>query len=566
MPKRYLVTAGLPYSNNRLHVGHIGGAYLPADTYVRYLRATGAEVCFVCGSDDNGVAIEIAALQQDTTPQAIASHYHAGQKRDFAALNIAFDVYGGTHQPGYVETHERLSQEFFRRIFDKGYLKKRVSKQLYDTQAQRFLPDRYVRGVCPNCANPEATGDQCDACGNMIDPLLLKNPVSVITPGAPAEVRETAHWYMRLDALQDRLQQWLESKHGQWRPQVLNFTLGQIKQGLPERAMTRDLSWGIPVPLDDPDAAGKVLYVWFDAPIGYVSFTEVLCQERGDGQAYTDWWASEDSAIVHFIGEDNTVFHALTWPAMLMADERFNLPTAVVANNFVNYRVAGEIRKISKRSTPEESPVWVEKFVERFDPDALRYYLTANAPETARTAFDPAEFITRNNSELVATLGNFINRFMSAFVGKVYGGKAPPEWTPGDIDRELLVRGDAALDKAGAFMQAFQFRAALQETMAFAHSCNEYFGKREPWKTKTEDPAACAATIGTCLHAGAYLAVLMHPFMPGAAAKLRRMLAIDEPVRWSAPPPPQPNQPLGAAEILFAKLDADAFDAAEPTA
>ncbi|MBN2448054.1 MAG: methionine--tRNA ligase, partial [Phycisphaerae bacterium] len=425
MPKRYLVTAALPYSNNRLHVGHIAGAYLPADIYVRYLRARGREVCFVCGSDDNGVAAEISAMQMGSTPQEVSTRFNQGQKRDFAGLGIQFDVYGGTHQPGYQEVHEPLSQELFARIHAKGFFTKRKTKQLYDPKAERFLPDRYVRGTCHFCGAADAMGDQCEACGQMIDPLLLKNPVSMITPGQPAEVRETTHWYLRLNAFEGPLKEWLESKQGQWRPQVLNFALGQIKQGLPERSMTRDIKWGIPVPLDDPDAEGKVLYVWFDAPIGYISFTEALCRQRADGHNFEYWWCDPDCAITHFIGEDNTVFHALIWPAMLMADERMQLPTEVVANNYLNFRLGDDEQKISKSKSSAESPVWIEEFLKRFDPDALRYYLTSIAPETSRTAFDTAEFIARNNNELVATFGNFINRWMTAFIQKHYDGKVP---------------------------------------------------------------------------------------------------------------------------------------------
>jgi methionyl-tRNA synthetase len=558
MPKRYLVTAALPYSNNRLHVGHIAGAYLPADTYVRYLRAAGHEVCFICGSDDNGVAIEISALQSGSTPQAISSHYHARQQADFAGLGISFDIYGGTHQPDFQALHEEFSQSFFRRIHEKGFFTKKRTRQLFDPVAQRFLPDRYVRGTCHHCGAAGASGDQCDACGQMIDPLLLKDPISTITPGQPAEVRETTHWHLRLNDFERPLGEWLASKQGQWRTSVLNFALGQIKQGLPERSMTRDIEWGIPVPLDDPEAAGKVLFVWFDAPIGYISFTAALCRQQGDRAAYQRWWADPDCAIVHFIGEDNTVFHALTWPAMLMADGRFQLPSAVVANNYMNLRSGGELQKISKSHTSADSPVWIEEFLKRCAPDALRYYLTALAPETARTAFDPAEFIARNNNELVATFGNFVNRFMTAFATKHFGGRVPEATAPTDLDRALIARGDAALAKVARLIEQHQFRAGLEEVMAFAHACNEYFNARQPWETRKSDPAACATTIATCIHAAEYLAVLADPYLPHAAADLRTQLGIaDRPVRWEAPPPPAAGRALGAPRILFAKLEPD---------
>ena len=555
MPKRYLVTAGLPYSNGRLHVGHIGGAYLPADTFVRYMRACGHDVRWICGSDDNGVAIEISAAKAGTTPQEISTRFHQRQKQDFAGLRIDFDIYGGTHQPGFVELHERFSQEFFLRIHEKGYFTKRTTKQLYDPQAQRFLPDRYVRGTCHHCGAPEANGDQCEACGQMIDPLLLINPVSEIT-GQPAEVRETTHWYLRLNDFEQPLKEWLESKQGLWRPQVLNFALGQIKQGLPERAMTRDIAWGVPVPLDDPDAKGKVLFVWFDAPIGYVSFTAKLCEQRdGDAAAYTRWWSDPDTAIVHFIGEDNTVFHALIWPAMLMADGRHQLPYNVVANNFINIRLKGDEAKVSKSKTPEDSPVWIEEYLKRFDPDALRYYLTAIAPETARTAFDPEDFVTRNNSELVAAFGNFVNRTLT-FAAKYFDGQVPDGAGQTDADKAHLAAGDEALRKVGENIEHHRYRAALEEMMAYARACNQYFGTREPWRTRKEDLADCGAAIATCIRAVHYLAVLSYPFMPGAAERIVRMLGLEPSAwRWEAPAPLPAGHKLGEPQILFTKLE-----------
>ncbi len=566
MPSRFLVTAALPYSNNRLHVGHIAGAYLPADTYVRYLRAVGHDVRFVCGSDDNGVAIEISALKEDTTPEKIAGHYHDLQARDFAALGIEFDVYGGTHHPDFVALHTRFSQEFFTRIHDKGFFTKRHTKQLYDPKAQRFLPDRFVRGTCHHCGADGATGDQCESCGAMIEPLLLKNPVSVITD-EPAEVRDTTHWYMRLDQFEKPLEEWLQSKQGQWRPSVLNFALGQIKQGLPERSMTRDIAWGVPVPLDDPEAQGKVLYVWFDAPIGYMSFTAALCEERdGDAQAFERWWYDPDCAIVHFIGEDNTVFHALTWPAMLMADGRAQLPHAVVANNFMNLRLALDAteQKISKSKTAQDAPVWIEEYIRRgLDPDALRYYLTALAPETARTAFDPADFITRNNSELVAALGNFVNRSLT-FAAKYFDGKVPDAAAQTDVDRSHLAAGDEALRKTAEHIEHYRFRAGLEEVMSYARLCNEYFSNRAPWASRKDNLEDCAATIATCVHAVHYLAILCWPYMPGATRKMLSMLNV--PVGalcWTAPSAPQAGNALGPPEILFAKLEPDALGVPE---
>jgi methionyl-tRNA synthetase len=560
MPSRYLVTSGLPYSNGRLHVGHIAGAYLPADIYVRYLRACGQDVRFICGSDDNGVTIEISAMQAGSTPQEVSTHFHQRQKQDFAGLGIEFDVYGGTHQPDYREIHDRLSQEFFKRIYDKGFFTKRRTKQLYDPKAERFLPDRYVKGICHHCGDHEAFGDQCERTGAIIDPLLLKNPVSTITE-EPAEVRETTHWYLRLNEFEKPLKEWLESKQGQWRPSVLNFALGQIKQGLPERAMTRDIEWGIPVPLDDPEAQGKVLFVWFDAPIGYISFTAALCADRGEGvEGYRHWWCDPDSAIVHFIGEDNTVFHTLIWPAMLMADERHQLPAAVVANNFVNIRLGGDAAKVSKSQTPPDSPVWVEEYLKRFDGDALRYYLTAIAPEAARTAFDPKDFVVRNNSELVAALGNFVNRTLT-FAKRYLDGRMPDAANQTEADRKHIARAGEALAKVGACIEGHRFRAALEELMGYARLCNEHFNAREPWRTRKDDPPDCAAAIATCIHAVQHLAVLSWPFLPRAAVRLLTMLGLsDTTVRWEPPAPLAPAHALGEPEILFTKLEPDCMD------
>jgi methionyl-tRNA synthetase len=567
MPQRTLVTSGLPYSNGRLHVGHIAGAYLPADTYVRYLRMAGRDVRFICGSDDNGVAIEISAFQQGKTPQEVSTHFNQRQKLDFAGLGIEFDVFGGTHQPGFQAVHEKLSQEFFRNIHDKGYFTKKRTRQLYDPQAKRFLPDRYVKGICHICTDVqhETNGDQCDRTGQIVDPLLLKNPVSVIT-GAPAEVRETTHWYLRLNEFEKPLREWLESKQGVWRPTVLNFALGQIKQGLPERAMTRDIEWGIPVPLDDPEAKGKVLFVWFDAPIGYVSFTSALLQQQGgDENAYRDWWASPDSQIVHFIGEDNTVFHTLIWPAMLMADGRHNLPAHVVANNFVNFRLEkagdGEDAKISKSKTSQDSPVWIEEYLKRFEPDALRYYLTAIAPETARTSFDPSDFVNRVNGELVAAFGNFVNRALT-FADRYFERKVPDASAANDLDRAHLQRGAEALRNVGGLIEQFRFRAAIEEFMAYARACNEYFGKREPWRTRKDNLPECAATIATCVHAIQYLAVMCRPFMPHAAAAMCAQLNVPvESLRWAEPAPLPSGHALGEPKILFQKLEPNAMTA-----
>ncbi len=579
---RYLITSALPYSNGRLHVGHIAGAYLPADTYVRYLRASGREVRFICGSDDNGVASLISARKEGRTVEELTAHYNNRQATDFAGLGIAFDIYGGTHQPDFVELHNRISQDFFKSIFEKGHFVKKTTKQLYDEQAGQFLPDRYVKGTCYHkkadgtpCGYDSAFGDQCESCGAAIDPMLLINPVSTITGTRPVP-RETTHWYMQLPQFETRLRQWLESKRetrdGEpaWREAVLNFSLGQIKQGLPERAMTRDLDWGVPVPLDDPDARGKVLYVWFDAPIGYVSFTARYCQQHdGDWQAFTRWWKDPDCRIVHFIGEDNTVFHALTWPAMMMAEGSYQLPWQVVANAFLNIKFPGkEEEKISKS---RGTAIWIEEYLKTFDPDPLRYYLTAIAPESQRTAFDVDDYITRNNSELLNALGNFINRTLT-FAVRYFEGKVPDAGRREAVDNEHLAAIAVQAQKVAENIEAFRFKNALGELMALARAGNVYFDAKQPWKQRKDDLAACGTTINVCVQTVKALATLMAPFLPFSAARTAIMLGLDlrgasgtnpcgramsEALPWSGATRELPTgHPLGEPAILFKKLDA----------
>ena len=564
--RRFLVTAALPYSNGRLHVGHIAGAYLPADIYVRYLRQRGDDVRFICGSDDNGVAISITAAREKSTPQAVCTYYNKRQKADFDGLGIVFDIYGGTHQPDCVELHNRISQGFFLEIHKKGYFTKKRTKQLYDAEAGKFLPDRYVQGTCPypDCRNPAAYGDQCEKCGRSMDPMTLIDPKSTITGTTPA-VRETTHWYLRLGDFEKRLETWLESKRSPagdeppWREATLNFALGQIKTSLPERAMTRDLDWGIPVPLpDDPDAAGKVLYVWFDAPIGYVSFTARHCElNDGDWRAYEHWWKSDDCRIIHFIGEDNTVFHTLTWPAMLMAEGTFQLPSTVVVNKFMNERGPdGEPLKLSKSRMGEDSPLWLEEFLKRYEPDPLRYYLTAIAPENQQAAFDMGEFISRNNEELLAVLGNFINRTLT-FAVRYFDGRVPDAVAPDAVDAAQLARIDEAFAKMTAELEGFHFKAALGELMALARAGNVYFDSKKPWSQRKDDIAACGTTIHVCLQTIRALVTLMAPFLPHSAAKAAAMLnAGPDVLRWDRAAAVLPaGHVLGTPAILFRKIE-----------
>lgn len=570
--RRFLVTAALPYSNGRLHVGHIAGAYLPADTYARYLRATGADVRFICGSDDNGVAALKTAREQKRSVEELTAHYHGSQRRDFAGLNIEFDVYGGTHQPEYAGIHEKFSQDLFLKIHEKGLFTKRSTKQLYDVQAEQFLPDRFVRGTCPHCGSDKAFGDQCEECGRSVDQDTLIDPVSVMSGSTP-ELRETVHWYLRLDQLQSRLASWLAGKRdagacgATWRATVLNQSLGRIEaEGLPERAMTRDLTWGVPVPLDDPDAKNKSLYVWFDAPIGYVSFTAALCDSRGEGiEAYARWWKDPDCRIVHFIGEDNIVFHAITWPAMLLASHdsdnaqgdrgEYQLPHNVVSNAFLNIKFPGKgEEKISKS---RGTAVWIEDYLKMFDPDPLRYYLTAVAPEHARTAFDFDDFISRNNGELLNAFGNFYNRTMT-FAHKYFDGKLPSADRREDVDTDQLRRCATATERCAAELEQCHFKAALAEVMALARAGNGYFDVTKPFKSRKTDLDACARAIHVCFQTARTLTTIAAPFLPATAEKCARMLNLPDGWRaWSSATDELPHgHRLGEPEILVKKLDA----------
>ncbi len=559
MANRTIVTGALPYANGHLHVGHIAGAYLPADIYVRFRRARGDDVLFVCGSDDNGVPITLTARKENKSPQEVVAFYNKEQKESFDGLGIKFDIYGGTHSPEDNERHTRFSQHFFLKALENGYLTKRKTKQLYDPQAKMFLPDRYVKGICHHCKTPGALGDQCENCGKTTDPLLLIDPVSVIT-GSKPEVRETTHWFFELDKFTQRLKDWLDTKKD-WRTVVLNFTKGLLEQSLPARSITRDLEWGVPVPLDDPDAKGKVLYVWFDAPIGYVSFTARLCQQLfGDWEKYQEYWKSEDSEIIHFIGEDNTVFHTIIWPAMLMAEGTYQLPSYVVANCFLNIKFPGkEEEKISKS---RGTAIWIHEYLKEFDPDPLRYYLTAIAPETQRTAFSFDEFVRRNNEELVSALGNFFHRTLT-FTQKYFDGKVPSADNMQDIDRQHLEFLNQLPDRVGSLIEKFSFKAALNELMSAARTANKYFDAKTPWITRKENIEDCAVTINVCLQTLKTLTTVMNPFLPFAAEKSANMLNLEIPrcFEWAEANVPLPaGQPINKPQVLFKKLELNEND------
>ncbi|MFO7959261.1 MAG: methionine--tRNA ligase [Candidatus Brocadiia bacterium] len=551
MTTRHTVTAALPYSNGRLHVGHIAGCYLPADIYVRYLRSRGEEVAFICGSDDYGVPVSLTARKEGKEPAEVAAYYRAEQKQDFDGLGISFDIYSGTSA---TDIHTEVSQHFFTALMENGYLEKRTSIQLYDPEAEMFLPDRYVEGTCPYCQTGGARGDQCEGCGKMLEPSKLISPESVIT-GARPEERKTVHWFFMLPKLEQRLREWIGG-HEEWRPMVRNFSLGLLEQGLPERAITRDLEWGIPVPLeDDPDAEGKVLYVWFDAPIGYVSFTAQWCAEQGgDPGDYERWWKDPDCRIVHFIGEDNVVFHALTWPAMLMAEGTFELPDFIPANCFLNIQFPGE--EETKMSTSRGTAVWIKEYLEQYDPDPLRYYLTMIAPERQRTAFVFEDLIRRNNEELVAALGNFVHRNMT-FADRYFGGRVPERGEMTAEDQKQLAMIAELPGKVGQLLDDFSFKDALGEVMEAARESNRYFDYREPWNLRKEDRAACGTVINVCLNTIKALGVVMEPFLPFAAGRVARMLSVaEDEMTWAQAADSLPEGlELGEPEILFEKLE-----------
>ena len=569
--RRFLITGALPYSNGRLHVGHVAGAYLPSDIYVRYLRAVGDEVCYVCGSDDNGVAALKAAREEGIPVEELTAKYNASQQRAFAGLGIRFDVYGGTHQPDFVRTHEKISQDIFLKIHAKGLFTKKATQQLFDEQAQQFLPDRYVRGTCPVCGSDNAYGDQCEGCGRAMDAMSLVKPVSTLTGATPVP-RQTTHWFMRLDRLQRPLADWLRSKKdpatagAHWRATVINQSLGRIDaEGLPERAMTRDMTWGVPVPLDDPDARGKVLYVWFDAPIGYVSFTVQHFAAQGrDPREHARWWKDPDCKIVHFIGEDNIVFHAITWPAMLLATHdsdsaqglagEYQLPHNVVSNSFLNIRFPGkDEEKISKS---RGTAVWIEDYLKEFDPDPLRYYLTANAPENARTAFDLADFVARNNNELLNALGNFVNRTVT-FAHKYFEGRVPPPGRREPIDLQQLAACSGAVADVAAELEACRFKAGLARIMELARAGNVYFDATAPFRTRKTDMDACGRAVNVCLQTIRTLTTLMAPFLPFTADKCLTMLSLDAAaLAWNRATDELPTgHSLAPAQILVRKLD-----------
>lgn len=560
--KRALITAALPYSNGRLHVGHIAGAYLPADIYVRYLRLKGVDTRFVCGSDDHGVAIMLTAQKEGKTPAETALYYSQKQKAAFEGLNIKFDIYGGTSRTSF---HSKASQDFFLKIYEKGYFEKQTTRQFFDASKNMFLPDRFVKGTCGYCGTAEQNGDQCENCGKMLDVDTLQNARSVMS-GTPATVKESAHWFLDLSKFEKEVTAWLEK--AELRDHTRKYVTGLLSTGLVKRAMTRDLTWGIPVPLSDPDAKGKVLYVWFDAPIGYISNTKELCEARGESpERYSDWWKSDDCSLYHFIGEDNTIFHCVIWIAMLSAEGSFKLPDGVIVNQFLNIQFPGqEEEKISKS---RGTAIWIEDYIASgASTDVLRYYLTTIAPERARTVYKPEDLIQRNNSELANSLGNFVHRLVS-FTHKYIGPKIP-EFSSAkvnDFDRAFEAKISQNHIRLTEHLENFNFKSGMETIMELCRDANKYLDDKAPWTTRKTDMETTSVTLAYGLRAVQYLAVVLAPYLPDTAAKMAKTLCLDAAsITWDKAQQWLPaGSPLEKPEILFIKIE-DKEEAVAPAA
>ncbi len=542
--KRTLVTCALPYANGPVHIGHLAGVYVPADIYVRYLRLRGEDVLYVCGSDEHGVPITIKARQQGCSPQDIVDRYHKIIADSFKALGINFDVYGRTSS----KVHEKNAAQFFRKLYDEGKFVTRESEQYYDPEAKTFLADRYIEGTCPRCGHEGAYGDQCEHCGSTLSPEELINPRSRLSGAEPIK-KKTTHWYLPLQDYEQWLREWILDGHKEWRSTVYGQVKSWLDGGLQPRAVTRDLDWGVPVPVEG--AEGKVLYVWFDAPIGYISNTMELLPD-----SWEKWWKSPDTRLVHFIGKDNIVFHCIVFPAMLKAyGDGFILPDNVPANEFLN--LEGD-----KISTSRGWAVWAHEYVEDFPgkEDVLRYVLTANAPETKDNDFSWKEFQARNNSELVAIFGNFVNRAV-VLTHKYFEGKVPAAGELTAADREVLEQIPELRASIERNIEGFRFREALKDAMSIARIGNKYISDSEPWKVAKTDMARTATILNVCLQLCADLAVAFEPFTPFACARLRKMLSIEK-ADWeslgSAEILPAGHK-LSEPELLFSKIEDDAI-------
>ena len=549
--KRSLVTTALPYANGPVHIGHLAGVYVPADIYVRYLRLKGQDVLFVGGSDEHGVPVTIRARKEGITTQQVVDRYHNLIKRSFEDFGISFDVYSRTTS----DIHHKFASDYFRKLYDNGKFIEQTSEQFYDPETQEFLTDRNIRGECPRCHSAGAYGDQCEKCGATLSPDELINPYNAVN-GNPLTKKETKHWYLPLDQYQQWLEQWILEEHKEWRPNVYGQCKSWLDGGLKPRAVTRDLDWGIPVPVEG--AEGKVLYVWFDAPIGYISNTKELCDAQPDKFGkWETWWKDKDTRLIHFIGKDNIVFHCIVFPAMLKADGSYILPDNVPSNEFLN--LEGD-----KISTSRNWAVWLNEYLDDFPgkQDVLRYVLTANAPETKDNDFTWADFQARNNNELVAIYGNFVNRAL-VLTGKYFEGKVPERGELTDYDKEIISQITNYKSQIESLLDSFHFREAQKEAMNLARIGNKYLADMEPWKLIKTDAVRTATVLNLSLQIAANLAIAFEPFLPFSSAKLRNMLNMPA-VNWEhlgninlLPV----GQQLGEVNLLFDKIEDSAIQA-----
>lgn len=514
-----LVTAALPYANGDIHLGTLAGSNLPADIYSRYLRLRGVDVLHICGTDEHGVAITIQAEREGISPRALADKYYERISKGFSDFGIQFDNFSRTSKP----LHHKTAQQFFLNLHEKGLFELKAVDQFFCDKCTRFLPDRYVEGVCPYCNSDAARGDQCESCGRWLEPSQLVEPRCQVCGQTPT-LTSTEHWFFKLSLFQERLQEWIETK-GDWKENVRNFCRSLLKEGLRDRAITRDLTWGVPVPLEE--AQGKVLYVWFENLIGYISSTIEWAQRTGDENRWQDYWKDSSCKTVHFIGKDNIIFHAINWPAMIMAHGEYVLPSDIPANEFMT--LGGK-----KISTSRNWAVWLPDYLERFEPDPMRYALTMNAPESGDSDFTWEDFQLRNNNELADVFGNFVNRSLG-FVHGFLGGRIPSarNLAPDDVRFDELIASSPS--KVGELIEKFQFRKALKELMALAAQANRYFDYSKPWETRKSNHQKCETTLGLCCKLTGAFSVMIEPFLPFTSEKIRQMLKI-EATEWSRIP------------------------------
>ncbi len=542
---RTLITAALPYANGPVHIGHLAGVYVPADIYARYLRLKGKETLFVCGSDEHGVPVTIRARKEGITTQQVVDRYHELIKRSFADFGISFDIYSRTTS----NIHHKLASDYFRKLYDNGKFIEQTTEQFYDPETGHFLTDRNIRGECPHCHNLGAYGDQCEKCGSTLSPEELINPYNAET-GNPLVKKPTSHWYLPLDQYQQWLEQWILEEHKEWRPNVYGQCKSWLDGGLRPRAVTRDLDWGIPVPVEG--AEGKVLYVWFDAPIGYISNTKELCDAQPEKYGnWEKWWKDPSTRLIHFIGKDNIVFHCIVFPAMLKADGSYILPDNVPSNEFLN--LEGD-----KISTSRNWAVWLNEYLDDFPgkQDVLRYVLTANAPETKDNDFTWADFQARNNNELVAIYGNFVNRAL-VLTGKYFDGKVPAQGELSDYDKATIDEFNNVKTTLEDLLNNFRFRDAQKEAMNLARIGNKYLADTEPWKLAKTDLDRTATILNLSLQIAANLAIAFEPFLPFSSAKLREMLGLES-FNWEELGRTDllaEGHPLGQVSLLFEKID-----------